>query len=63
MESMTKKFSPAIFGIVLICFILPFVTVSCQGQKLATLTGIQLITGTTIKQPNMTGKKQRLISQ
>jgi hypothetical protein len=58
MESMTKKISPAIFGIALICFVLPFVTVSCQGQKLATLTGIQLITGTTIKQPSMTGKKQ-----
>jgi hypothetical protein len=29
-------------------FFLPFVAVSCQGTKVATLTGVQLLTGTTI---------------
>ncbi len=58
MENGTKKFSLAIFGIVLVCFFLPFITVSCQGQKITTLTGIQLVTGTTIEQPSMFGKKQ-----
>lgn len=50
---MVKKLSPAIFGIVLICFFLPWVNVSCQGQKIATFSGIQLVTGTTIEEPKM----------
>ena len=62
MRNGAKKFSPAIFGIALICFFLPFMNVSCQGQKIATLTGIQLVTGTTIQQPELPslfgGKKQ-----
>ena len=30
-------------------FFLPFVDISCSGHKIATLSGIQLIKGTTIK--------------
>lgn len=44
-----KKFSPAIFGIVIICFFLPFINISCSGQKIATLSGIQLVSGTTME--------------
>lgn len=51
----TKKAIPAILGLALICFFLPFVTVSCQGQKLMTFSGIQLVTGTTIQEPQMFG--------
>jgi len=43
-----KKISPAIFGIVIICFFLPFVDVSCGNQKIATITGIQFVTGAEI---------------
>ena len=50
---MVKRLSPAIFGIALICFFLPWVNVSCQGQKVITLSGIQLVTGTTIEEPKM----------
>lgn len=50
-----KKAIPAILALALICFFLPFVTVSCQGQKLMTLSGIQLVTGTTIQEPQMFG--------
>lgn len=32
-------------GIALLCFLLPFVTVSCAGQPLARITGMQLATG------------------
>ena len=32
-------------GIALLCFLLPFVTVSCAGQPLARITGLQLATG------------------
>jgi len=49
MEITIKKLSPAIFVIILICFFLPFVSASCGGQKLVTLSGVQLVTGTTVE--------------
>jgi hypothetical protein len=49
------KLSPVIFVLALICFFLPFVDFSCQGQKVATLTGIQLVTGTNFEQSSMFG--------
>lgn len=49
-----KKFSFAIFGLVLIAFFLPFMHLSCQGQKIGTsISGFQLITGTTMELPDM----------
>jgi hypothetical protein len=46
----------------LLCFFLPFVTVSCQGMNVFTVTGRQLATGTTIVQPGGSGNstKQRV---
>jgi len=38
--------------LVLCCFLLPFLTVSCQGQKISTLSGLDLVVGKTIKQEN-----------
>jgi hypothetical protein len=32
-------------GLALLCFVLPWVTVSCAGQPLARITGLQLATG------------------
>lgn len=58
MYELFKKFSPAVFGIALICFILPWVNFSCQGQHVATLTGFQLVTGTTIQQQGIFGKRE-----
>lgn len=58
MKSTIKKFSPAIFGIAFICFFFPFINVSCEGRKVASFTGIQLVTGTTIEQPGLLGQKQ-----
>lgn len=55
MESATRKLSPAVFVLALICFFLPFVTFSCQGEKIASFSGIQLATGTTIQQPQVFG--------
>lgn len=43
-----KKFSPVLFGLALFCFLLPFVTMSCPAGR-ATLTGVQLATGTEIQ--------------
>lgn len=55
---MAKKISPVIFGLAFFLFFMPFVNVSCEGKKVASLTGIQLITGTTVKEPGMFGEKQ-----
>jgi hypothetical protein len=52
MEAM-KKFSPAIFVIIIICFFLPFVNLSCAGQTVMSLTGFQLITGAEYKPEGM----------
>jgi len=49
------KLSPGAFGFALLCFFLPFVTVSCQRQKVMSFTGVELVMGTTINQPQMFG--------
>jgi hypothetical protein len=36
------------FGLVLLCFFLPFFTVSCQGQPIASVRGVDLVTGATL---------------
>jgi hypothetical protein len=48
-----KKLSPALFGIIIFCFFLPFINLSCGGQKVMSLTGFQLITGTEYKPSGM----------
>jgi len=55
MEGIARKLSPAAFVLALISFFLPCITFSCQGQKVASLSGVQLATGTTIEQPQMFG--------
>lgn len=60
MENVAKKFSPAIFGFVIICFFLPFIDITCSGQKIETLTGIQLVTGTTIERPSLFGEREKV---
>lgn len=49
-ESKSRQLRLAPFALALICFLLPFVEVSCQGQKLADLNGVQLSFGTTLQQ-------------
>jgi len=60
---MISRFSPGIFGIILICFFLPWITVSCQNQKVATFNGMQLVTGTTIEEPQMFGPTKKRTTQ
>lgn len=58
----TSKLSPAAYALALVCFLLPFVELSCQGQRLASFTGVQVATGTSVKEPQMFGKpKERKI--
>ena len=50
-----SKVSPAIFAASALCFLLPFVTVSCGGTKVASFTGVQLATGMTVNEPQVPG--------
>lgn len=59
MKQQIKKVSRWLFLIILVCFFLPFVTVSCQQKKVVTLSGLQLATGTTIEQPSLIGETPR----
>jgi len=43
------RIAPYIVGIV--CFILPFLQVSCDGKKVMQFTGVQLVTGSEMKEP------------
>jgi tetratricopeptide (TPR) repeat protein len=45
LTSCAKTFSPATFGLTLLCFFLPFVHVSCQGERVTTLKGINFVIG------------------
>jgi hypothetical protein len=45
MDSTRWKVRPVIFVVGLLSLFLPFVSVSCQGQTVATATGVQLATG------------------
>ena len=54
-----SKVSPAIFAASILCFLLPFVTISCGGQRGASFSGLQLATGTTVEQPQMFGPSQK----
>jgi len=56
MKTKTKKFSPAVFGLIIICFFLPFMQASCGGEKIMSITGVQLVTGMTFEQPIMYGE-------
>ncbi len=45
--------SPALFLLAALCFFLPFVSFTCQGQTIATISGMELITGTKIEKFEM----------
>jgi hypothetical protein len=58
-ENKKRKIRCAPFALALICFFLPFIQVSCQGQKSTSLTGLQLATGTEIVQRDpWSGRKE-----
>ena len=48
MEELKKFLNPLFFVMIIICFFLPFFNLTCQQQKIASITGFELITGTTI---------------
>jgi len=60
MQESLKKLGPAVFGIILICFMLPWVNLSCEGHEAATFSGIQLVTGTTVEHQDQKVKSEPL---
>ncbi len=59
-EIMAKRpLIPASFGVAILMFLLPFCDIQCtNGQKIASMTGLQLVTGKTM---NMQGGPQNKI--
>jgi hypothetical protein len=53
MVELKKYLNPLFFVIVIICFFLPFFNLMCEQQKIASITGFELITGTTITTNNL----------
>lgn len=53
MNESSKFVSPTIFLLAALCFFLPFVSFTCQGQRIATISGMELITGTKIEKFEM----------
>jgi hypothetical protein len=59
MKNPSKKISPALFGLTLICFFMPFVTISCQEQPISSFTGVELARGTSVKSPSFGGNSSK----
>jgi len=56
-----KKVSPAIFLVTVLCFLLPFVNISTgAGTKIGALTGVRILTGTTLNLPQAAEGMQRV---
>jgi len=56
MGSNRRRVSPAVFFLAMVCFFLPFVTLSCAGERIESFTGFQLVAGTELKQPGFFGQ-------
>jgi hypothetical protein len=53
MRVFTAKLSGSLMTLIIICFCLPFIAISCDHKQVAQLTGIQLVTGTKVKQATL----------
>ncbi len=40
-----RKLRPAAAGLIILCFLLPFIKISCGGQPIASMTGMDLVLG------------------
>lgn len=52
----TIKLTPAAFVLAIVCFALPFAKISCQGQAIATVSGIETLTGKVVQGPGQSQK-------
>lgn len=56
MQENQRTIRPALAVIVLICFFMPFVKISCGGQPIASITGLDLAIGKKIETPGPFGE-------
>jgi hypothetical protein len=52
MQEHERMIRPALGAIVLICFFMPFLKISCANQPIASITGLDLALGKTVEPPN-----------
>jgi len=55
MQENERMIRPALGAIVLICFFMPFLKISCGTQPIASITGLDLALGKTVEPPNFFG--------
>jgi hypothetical protein len=55
MQEHERMIRPALGAIVLICFFMPFLKISCGNQPIASITGVDLALGKTVEPPNFFG--------
>lgn len=51
MEQKSVGIRIAPFALGILCFILPFMDISCSGEKVMSFTGVQLVTGAEMENP------------
>lgn len=56
-KSVGIRIAPYAIGIA--CFILPFIQISCSGEKVMSFTGVQLVTGSEMANP-MSDEKEKI---
>lgn len=56
-----KRISPSLFGLALLLFFLPFLTVSCDNEPMATVSGITLAIGGDVKVDTMMGSETEAV--
>lgn len=61
MKVSVKSVSASGFALALVCFLFPWVSVSCPGQsgQFLRLTGVQLAVGASVEEPTMFGKSSK----
>lgn len=53
-----RSVSPILFAGAILVFLLPFASVSCSGEELMTVSGIQLVTGVTVERSDFFGNQR-----
>ena len=55
-----KKYSVAFYAIILFCFLMPFINLSCAGQKLVSITGYEISFGVSYEQPKFMSDEKKV---
>jgi hypothetical protein len=57
LEKHERAIRPTLAGIVLICFLLPFLKITCAGQSIASVSGVDLVMGKKLDASSMFGEQ------